>query len=204
MKNYWVVTAFPYIICGHRYKDSFEEISEQQRDLWLQLRAPLWAIAGEMQVPAAASGVELDGLTGSGLWCGWFEGNMQRALCSLHSATAQLHWHAPSPAHVSEPGYAWRKGCSGSTSLSRRAAARDLPVELRVWEERGLCHCPLTSQPPLFRHRASSLPGSLLSPADHNTPSGSGQCDWGQQTSSTITSGFCFVFHPFSALKSFL
>lgn len=95
MKNYWVVTAFLYIMCGHRYKDSFEEISAQERDLRLQLRGPLWAIAGEMQVPAAASGVELDRLTGSGLWRGWFKGNMQKALCSLHAATARLHWHAP-------------------------------------------------------------------------------------------------------------
>lgn len=162
-----MLTALFYSIWGHRHKDNLEEISAREKNLWLQLHGPPllcvckdrgacsthWTCSGWAHALGAVAWVVQGKHT-------------ENTLCLLRAATVHLHWHAPQPAHASVPGWSWKKDGYETASLSRRAAVRDLPAELRVWGERGLRCWRLASQPPLpalsqLLTRFPSLPSRL-------------------------------------------
>lgn len=121
-------------IWGHCYKDNFEEINAQVRNLWPKLHESLWSLSEKTQVPAAPTGIAVDGLTCSGLWRGWFRDNTQSlCLLPLLISTGTL----PSQLTCLCLAGAWKKSCYKRALLSRQAAVKDLPVELRTWEERS-------------------------------------------------------------------
>lgn len=87
---------------------------------------------------------------------------------------------------------AWKKGCYKRALLSRQAAVKDLPVELRTWEERSPSlpsDFPAPSPGPV--PASSWLPSlpSRLQHADGLWPGWSGE-----QISSTLTIGFLLCF----------
>lgn len=129
---------------------------------------------------------------GSHAWgMAWVVQGQQQSLCLLHAAAAHLPWHAPQPADVLLSG-ACKKGCYKRALLSRQAAVKDLPVELRTWEDRA------PSLPSDFPAPSPGPePASCLTPF---APEPTATCcrarsGWpGEQISSMLTIGFSLCF----------
>lgn len=157
-----------------------EKIRTQEWNLWLKFCKSLWSVSGKLWHYNGWART-----SGAVVWVKTFS-----VLCvlPLPISTGKL----PSWLICPRLAGAWKKGCYERSSLSRWAAVKDLPVELRLWEDRG----PITAgwlPSPLSRHWASFSPGSLPSMADCNI-----MCsvlhDQGEQISSTLTIIFWCCF----------
>lgn len=162
--NFFVMlTVLFYSSWGHWHKDNFEELGAQERNLWLQLHGPLWSISGKTWVPAAPTGIAMDRLVRSGLWCRWFRENMQKTLCPMHAAITHLHWHFPQLAHVSTPGWSLENRLLPETFPQWTGGSQGSPCRVVGMWEREVFVTTGWLPSPLSRHWASfsSLPSRL-------------------------------------------